>query len=89
MEVNGQLLAPPALPPGEKTPGTHWLGDWVGPRAVVDAVVKRKIPSPRRESNPDHPVRSLVSILIEVYQLPQFYLKYFLFGLYFKNGNAK
>jgi hypothetical protein len=24
----------------------------VGPRAVPDAVVKRKIPSPRRESNP-------------------------------------
>jgi hypothetical protein len=24
----------------------------VGPRAVLDAVVKRKIPSPRRESNP-------------------------------------
>jgi hypothetical protein len=24
----------------------------VGPRAVLDAVVKRKIPNPRRESNP-------------------------------------
>jgi len=24
----------------------------VGPRTVLDAVVKRKIPSPRRESNP-------------------------------------
>jgi hypothetical protein len=24
----------------------------VGPRAILDAVVKRKIPSPRRESNP-------------------------------------
>jgi hypothetical protein len=24
----------------------------VGPRAVLDAVVKKKIPSPRRESNP-------------------------------------
>jgi hypothetical protein len=24
----------------------------VGPRSVLDAVVKRKIPSPRRESNP-------------------------------------
>jgi hypothetical protein len=28
----------------------------VGPRAVLDAVVKRKIPSPRRESNPRTPV---------------------------------
>jgi hypothetical protein len=25
----------------------------VGPRAVLDAVVKRKIPNPRRESNPE------------------------------------
>jgi hypothetical protein len=32
--------------------GTHWIGGWVGPRAVLDAVVKRKIPSPRQESNP-------------------------------------
>jgi hypothetical protein len=32
----------------------------VGPRAVLDAVVKRKIPSPSRESNlePDRPARS-------------------------------
>jgi hypothetical protein len=25
----------------------------VGPRAILDAVVKRKIPNPRRESNPE------------------------------------
>jgi hypothetical protein len=30
----------------ESAPGTHWIGGWVGPRAVLDAVVKRKIPSP-------------------------------------------
>jgi hypothetical protein len=28
----------------------------VGPRDVLDAVVKRKIPSPRRESNPRSPI---------------------------------
>jgi hypothetical protein len=28
----------------------------VGPRVGLNAVSKRKIPSPRRESNPDHPV---------------------------------
>jgi hypothetical protein len=38
--------------PRERIPGTHWIGGWVGPRAVLDAVVKRKIPSPRRELNP-------------------------------------
>jgi hypothetical protein len=30
----------------------------VGPRAVLDTVVKRKIPNPRRESNPRTPVQS-------------------------------
>jgi hypothetical protein len=29
--------------PREGDPGTHWIGDWVGPTAVLDAVVKRKI----------------------------------------------
>jgi hypothetical protein len=55
MEVSGQLHAPAALPP-EKAPGTHWIGGWVGPRAVLEAVVKRKIPSPRRKSNPRTPI---------------------------------
>jgi hypothetical protein len=51
MEASGQLHAPVALPPG-----THWIGDWVDPRAVLDAVVKRKIPRPRRELNPRTPI---------------------------------
>jgi hypothetical protein len=45
----------------ERARGTHWIGGWEGPRAVLDAVVKRKIRSPRWESNPknpDRPVRS-------------------------------
>jgi hypothetical protein len=41
----------PLYPEG-KAPDTHWIGGWVGPRAVLDAVVKRKIPSSRRKSNP-------------------------------------
>jgi hypothetical protein len=32
--------------------GTHWIIGWVGLRAGLDAVVKRKIPSPYRDSNP-------------------------------------
>jgi hypothetical protein len=42
--------------PGERVLGTHWIGSWVGPRAGLNTVSKRKIPSPRRESNPDHPI---------------------------------
>jgi hypothetical protein len=53
--VSGQLHAQAALPPRDKAPGTHWIGGWVGPRAGLDTVVKRKILSLRRESDPDHP----------------------------------
>jgi len=41
MEVNGQFHALATLPPG-----THWIGGWVGPSAILDTVVKRKIPAP-------------------------------------------
>jgi hypothetical protein len=42
MEVSGQLHAPTALTQ-RKAPGTHWIGGWVGPRAVLDALVKKKL----------------------------------------------
>jgi hypothetical protein len=46
-------IAPCILyPPRERAPGTHWIGGWLGPRAVLDVVVKGKIPSPCWESNP-------------------------------------
>jgi hypothetical protein len=40
----------------KRSPGTQWIGGWVGPRAILDAVVKRKIPSSRRESNSRTPI---------------------------------
>jgi hypothetical protein len=49
---------PGRFTPRERAPRTHWIGDWVDPRADLDLVSKRKIPSPRRESNPDRPARS-------------------------------
>jgi hypothetical protein len=36
----------------KRAPGAHWIEGWVGPRAGLDVVVKRKIPSPCRDSNP-------------------------------------
>jgi hypothetical protein len=36
---------PGRFTPRERAPGTHWIGGRVGPRAVLDAVVKRKIPT--------------------------------------------
>jgi hypothetical protein len=47
--------------PRERTPGTNWIRGWVGPRAVLDAVLKRKILSYRRESNPRTPIVQLVA----------------------------
>jgi len=39
-----------------KSPGTHWIGGYMGPRAGLDAVEKRKIPNPRRELKPRTPI---------------------------------
>jgi hypothetical protein len=42
--------------PWERAPDTHLIRGWVGPRAVLDAVVKEKILSHRRESKPRTPI---------------------------------
>jgi hypothetical protein len=42
---------PGCFTPRERAPGTHWIGGWVSPRAVLDVVV-RKIPIPHWELNP-------------------------------------
>jgi hypothetical protein len=47
---------PGRFTPRKRAPGTQWIGGWVGPRAVLDVVVKRKIPSPRWEWNPLTPI---------------------------------
>jgi len=38
-----------------KNHGTHRIGGWVGPRAGLDAVAKRKIPSPAENRTPTVP----------------------------------
>jgi hypothetical protein len=38
--------------PREGAPGNHLIGSWVGLRAGLEAVVKRKIPSSCRKPNP-------------------------------------
>jgi hypothetical protein len=49
---------PGRFTPKERDPGTHWIGGWVGPRASLDVMSKRKITSSRQESKPDRPARS-------------------------------
>jgi hypothetical protein len=43
-------FTPRPLHPQGNTPGTHWIGAWVDPRASLEAVVRRKIPRPYRNS---------------------------------------
>jgi len=43
---------PGRFTPRERAPDTHWIGRLLGPKAGLDAVVKRNIPSPYRHSNP-------------------------------------
>jgi hypothetical protein len=35
-------FTPRQLYPGERAPGTHWIGGWVGPRTSLDDAEKRK-----------------------------------------------
>jgi hypothetical protein len=45
-------FTPRPLYPRERAPGTRWIGGWVSLKAGLDEVVKRKIPSPYKDSNP-------------------------------------
>jgi hypothetical protein len=41
------------LTAGERAPGTHWIGGWVGRNVYLDAVPKRKrIPTPAGNRTP-------------------------------------
>jgi hypothetical protein len=51
MEVSGQLHAPAALPK-ERAPFAHCIGGWVGPRAGLDAVEKKKYLAPAENQTP-------------------------------------
>jgi hypothetical protein len=42
----------------KRAPGTLWIGGWVGHRAGLDTVKKRKMSCPCRESNPGRPAPS-------------------------------
>jgi hypothetical protein len=45
------MFIPLLLYPRESVSSTHCIGGWVGPRASLDAMKKRKISFPCRESN--------------------------------------
>jgi hypothetical protein len=47
---------PGRFTPMGRVPSTHWIGGQVGPRAVLDAVMKRKISSSPRKPNSRIPI---------------------------------
>jgi hypothetical protein len=62
MDVSGRLHSSVALLPGERAPGTHFIGGWVGPRADLDAAEKRKT-SRCLETNPDQRLYNFWNII--------------------------
>jgi hypothetical protein len=47
--------------PMKEPPGTHCIDGWEGPVVGIDAVAKKKIPSPCRESNLRTPIFQAVA----------------------------
>jgi len=47
LSTNGVFgFSPWPLYPRERASGSNWIGDWMGPRAGLDTVVKRKKSQP-------------------------------------------
>jgi hypothetical protein len=63
------IFTPQPLYPGERAPGTHWIGGWVGPRAGLENVEKRKFLT-FRDSNSDPSVTQPVASRYTTYTLP-------------------
>jgi len=61
MEMSGQLHKLAALPLGKEPPHTHCIGVWVGPRAGLHMVARRKIFSTCQLSILSRPVHSPVT----------------------------
>jgi hypothetical protein len=65
------LLA--VLLPGEKSTCIHWIGNWVGPRAGLDAESKENIFGPFQESIRNSSVFQHDCVLIDLSRL-QYYV---------------
>jgi hypothetical protein len=70
----------------ERRPITAAIGGWVGLRAVMDALVKRKIPCTCRIRTPDLPARRLAAVHSHTWYV----MKYsFTIMLYFAHINQR
>jgi hypothetical protein len=64
MKMESQLHAPSDIPLRIFSAGTYWVGDWVGPRADLDGVEKRKICWRCWRLNPDSSVVQPIALLL-------------------------
>jgi hypothetical protein len=53
----------------DRTPGVHWIGGWVGSRAGLDVMKRRKSLVLCRLPNQGHPTHILITIRTEFSQL--------------------
>jgi hypothetical protein len=67
MEMNSVLHAPAALPRGN-SPGTHYIGGWIGFTAGLDAMYKQTYFTPPGNRTPI-PTRVLVATRTELVRL--------------------
>jgi hypothetical protein len=78
--VTDQLYPPAALPQG-KNAGVQWRGGWVGPRAGLHDLEKRKIPWLCRVSNPGSSSSSFVFIPTTLHRLSRIQVIAYIFAL--------
>jgi len=81
MEIQRYVFLTSALDGGEWS--AYWLRGCVSSRASLDAVAKRIIPNPHRESDPDRPgrpARSLVTVSAELSRLHRNHASCYLSG---------
>jgi hypothetical protein len=58
--------------PGRFTPGTHWIGGWMGPRAGLDDLEDKKfLALPVRELKPSHSTSSVNSLNEKLFYPPK------------------
>jgi hypothetical protein len=76
--LSGQRHASAALYPGERIPGTHCTGGWVGPRAGLDTEAREKILSPLPGIEPRSPGRTARSQTLYCLSYPTHYSSFYL-----------
>ena len=64
MDLIDQFSRPGRFTPGERAPGTHWIGVWTGPKAGLEPKNENLLSLPENETRfLGHPARCLITTL--------------------------